>query len=257
MEGSLIRQLRKNRKLSLKELAEKTGLSVSYLSEIETGKKKPSLEVVQKLADALNVSVEAFFNNAGEVSNPEKPLSIGEKIRLFRQSKNLSLEELAELAGISASYLCQIEKGNVLPSLSTLTGLTKFLDIKPEELLNGGNNIGAKLKKLRTERGLTQVELAKKAGVSPALIGQLENGKVEPSIKTLEKLAQALSVTPCFFVTDDDGAENIFKIMNPALKELFLDPKVKSVLEMVADCTPEELSFILRFIELYKSHRKI
>ncbi|MGB9839784.1 helix-turn-helix domain-containing protein [Thermovenabulum sp.] len=257
MEGSLIRQLRKNRKLSLKELAEKTGLSVSYLSEIETGKKKPSLEVVQKLADALNVSVEAFFNNAGEVSNPEKPLSIGEKIRLFRQSKNLSLEELAELAGISASYLCQIEKGNVLPSLSTLTGLTKFLDIKPEELLNGGNNIGAKLKKLRTERGLTQVELAKKAGVSPALIGQLENGKVEPSIKTLEKLAHALSVTPCFFVTDDDGAENIFKIMNPALKELFLDPKVKSVLEMVADCTPEELSFILRFIELYKSHRKI
>ncbi|KYO67299.1 helix-turn-helix domain-containing protein [Thermovenabulum gondwanense] len=256
MEGSLIRQLRKNRKLSLKELAEKTGLSVSYLSEIETGKKKPSLEVVQKLADALNVSVEAFFNT-GEDSTPEKPLSIGEKIHLLRQRKNLSLEKLAELAGISASYLCQIEKGNVLPSLSTLTGLTKFLDIKPEELLNNSANMGAKLKKLRTERGLTQVELAKKAGVSPALIGQLENGKVEPSIKTLEKLAQALSVTPCFFVTDDDGAENIFKIMNPALKELFLDPKVKSVLEMVADCTPEELSFILRFIELYKSHRKI
>ncbi|MGB9812902.1 MAG: helix-turn-helix domain-containing protein [Thermovenabulum sp.] len=256
MEGSLIRQLRKNRKISLKELAEKTGLSVSYLSEIETGKKQPSLEVIQKLADALNVSKEAFFQKDNDDVSLEKPLSIGEKLNLLRQKKNLSLEKLAELAGISASYLCQIEKGIVLPSISTLNNLAKALGVEPQQIFASNANIGFKLKKLRTERGLTQVELAKKAGVSPALIGQLESGKVEPSIKTLEKIAQALSVTPCYFVTDDDSVENIFKIMNPSLKQLFLDPKVKSVLEMIADCTPEELAFILKFIELYKSHRK-
>lgn len=47
---SSFRQLRRERKLTLRQVEEMTGISNAYLSQIETGKiKKPSFEVVQKL----------------------------------------------------------------------------------------------------------------------------------------------------------------------------------------------------------------
>ena len=53
-----MRQLRTARKLSFKDLAEKTGMSVSYLNEIEKGKKYPKTDKVKKLSIALGVEKE-------------------------------------------------------------------------------------------------------------------------------------------------------------------------------------------------------
>jgi len=53
-----IRRLRQRKGFSLKELAEKSGLSHSYLNEIEKGKKYPKVEKLIGLAGALDVSVE-------------------------------------------------------------------------------------------------------------------------------------------------------------------------------------------------------
>ena len=52
IDSKLIRELRQNRNLTLQALAERAGLSVSYLSEIELGKKQPSLETIDRLAKA-------------------------------------------------------------------------------------------------------------------------------------------------------------------------------------------------------------
>jgi len=52
-------------------------------------------------------------------------------------------------------------------------------------------NLSSKLKMMRTQQGLTQLELAKKIGVSESYICQIENGKMI-SIKKLEKLAKVL-----------------------------------------------------------------
>lgn len=53
--GLKLRQLRTSKKLSQSELSEKSGLSVSYLNEIEKGKKYPKAEKVVTLAAALDV----------------------------------------------------------------------------------------------------------------------------------------------------------------------------------------------------------
>ena len=47
----------------------------------------------------------------------------------------------------------------------------------------------------REKRGLTQRELADKAGVSPGAIGQYETGRTKPRIETLFRIATALEVT--------------------------------------------------------------
>lgn len=51
-----------------------------------------------------------------------------------------------------------------------------------------------RLKKLREARGLTQEQLAEKAGVSRAYLARLEIGRHDPPLSTLEKLAKALKV---------------------------------------------------------------
>jgi hypothetical protein len=57
-----IRRLRQKKGLSLKELAEKSGLSHSYLNEIEKGKKYPKVEKLLGLAQALEISIDELVS---------------------------------------------------------------------------------------------------------------------------------------------------------------------------------------------------
>ena len=52
----------------------------------------------------------------------------------------------------------------------------------------------ARLKALRTKRGLTQTALAKKAGISREYLVRLEIGQQDPTLGTMTKLAKALKV---------------------------------------------------------------
>jgi transcriptional regulator with XRE-family HTH domain len=54
--------------------------------------------------------------------------------------------------------------------------------------------LSTRLKQLRHERGLTQADLAKGAGVTLSYIGRLEIGMHDPQLSTLRKLAKALKV---------------------------------------------------------------
>lgn len=55
--------------------------------------------------------------------------------------------------------------------------------------------VGANLRKLRTQRGLSLEKLAQKSGVSRAMLGQVELGQSAPTINVLWKIARALDVT--------------------------------------------------------------
>lgn len=52
-----------------------------------------------------------------------------------------------------------------------------------------------RIKKYRSERGLTQEELAEKVGVSRVYIGYVEQGRNTPSLEILEKITKALKVS--------------------------------------------------------------
>ncbi|PIC99617.1 helix-turn-helix domain-containing protein [Sporosarcina sp. P29] len=64
--GSILKSLRKERKLTLKELAGLTGVSISFLSQVERGKSSVTLESLKKVADALNVNPTVFFSGNEE-----------------------------------------------------------------------------------------------------------------------------------------------------------------------------------------------
>ncbi len=63
------------------------------------------------------------------------------------------------------------------------------------------NTIGSKIKKLRLEKDMTQEELARKADIPYATLLKIENDTVKnPTINTLQKLAQALGVSVDFLI---------------------------------------------------------
>jgi transcriptional regulator with XRE-family HTH domain len=61
-----LRELREARGISMRALATRSGLSANALSMIERGKTSPSVSTLYKLADALGVSITAFFGTESE-----------------------------------------------------------------------------------------------------------------------------------------------------------------------------------------------
>jgi len=55
--GNRVRALRRERQWTQVELAEMLGIDRSYLSEIETGKKDPSLRILKTIADGFGLSL--------------------------------------------------------------------------------------------------------------------------------------------------------------------------------------------------------
>ena len=63
--GELIADRRRAAELTLRQLADLTGISNPYLSQIERGLRRPSAEVLQQLSKALRVSAESLYLRAG------------------------------------------------------------------------------------------------------------------------------------------------------------------------------------------------
>lgn len=63
--GEYLREQRRSARLSLRQLADEAGVSNPYLSQIERGLRRPSADVLQRLAGALQISSEAMYARAG------------------------------------------------------------------------------------------------------------------------------------------------------------------------------------------------
>lgn len=57
----LVKKIRKEQHLTLKQLSIKSGVSTTHINDIEKGEKGPSLEIMIKLAKALNTSIESLY----------------------------------------------------------------------------------------------------------------------------------------------------------------------------------------------------
>ena len=77
--GSFIRSQREAAQVSVRQLAEKAGVSNPYLSQIERGLRKPSADVLSQIAKALRVSAEVLYVHAG-ILEPSEPSEVRDAI---------------------------------------------------------------------------------------------------------------------------------------------------------------------------------
>ena len=69
--------------------------------------------------------------------------------------------------------------------------------------MNGKFSLGEKLRQLRSERNISQRDLARQAGLSPNSISLIERDETSPSVATLQSLATALNIRMSYFFEEE------------------------------------------------------
>ncbi|SHF50996.1 helix-turn-helix domain-containing protein [Caloramator proteoclasticus] len=108
-------------------------------------------------------------------------------------------------------------------------------------------HIGDRIKKLRTEKQITQPELAKILGVSRSTIAMYENNEREPNIKTINKIADFFNVTTDYLLGRTDNPTGMIltnKELNNYLPEEAKQRKIEVEIEKKPNLTEEELKYI-------------
>jgi transcriptional regulator with XRE-family HTH domain len=102
--GKFIREQRKLAQLSVRKLADRAGVSNPYLSQIERGLRKPSAEILQQLAKALELSAETMYVQAGmlDVDAAPKPVDLPAAIRA---ASELTEEQRQALLSVYWSFV--------------------------------------------------------------------------------------------------------------------------------------------------------
>ncbi|HEU4840816.1 MAG TPA: helix-turn-helix transcriptional regulator [Ilumatobacteraceae bacterium] len=101
--GEFIKSQREVASMSVRRLADLAGVSNPYLSQIERGLRRPSAEVLQALAKALQISAETLYVRAGlltdeDAAAPSVREAIGRDPRLTPEQKQV-------LLGVYDSYV--------------------------------------------------------------------------------------------------------------------------------------------------------
>jgi transcriptional regulator with XRE-family HTH domain len=108
--GAFIREQRKTAQLSLRTLARRAGISNPYLSQIERGLRRPSADILQRVADALRISAESLYVQAGILE--ERRGGLDEHIRAAAE---LTESQKRALLGIYQVFLSEGDSAQATP----------------------------------------------------------------------------------------------------------------------------------------------
>lgn len=129
--------------------------------------------------------------------------NFGEKLRELREERNLSQKELGDkMGGITQQTIAQYEKKETVPKFETVSKIANALEINPnifysdfsQSVADDSEEIGERIKELRKSKGVSQKELAQKTGLSIGSIQGYEQGRYNPKLEAIVKIAGALGV---------------------------------------------------------------
>jgi transcriptional regulator with XRE-family HTH domain len=124
--GSFIRTQREAAQVSVRQLAEKAGVSNPYLSQIERGLRKPSADVLQQIAKALRVSAEVLYVRAG-ILEPSETSEVRDAIVT---DSAITERQKQVLLDIYTSFCQQNEAVSEEPTTEAIADVPNALEIQ-------------------------------------------------------------------------------------------------------------------------------
>ncbi|AZR72492.1 hypothetical protein BBF96_03305 [Anoxybacter fermentans] len=106
--GTKLREERKRRNLSQAEVGEGIGTSSSYISQLENGERKPSLENYLALISFFGVDFTYFLNT----EDNDKEI-VGREIKALREKRGWSIGELRDRSGVDFFRIGRAENGEI------------------------------------------------------------------------------------------------------------------------------------------------
>ncbi|HEU4681224.1 MAG TPA: helix-turn-helix domain-containing protein [Gemmatimonadales bacterium] len=92
--GAVLRRLREERGLTLRAIAERSGFSASFLSQVENEQASPSISSMERIAAALGVTLGEFFQTV-EQGNQVRVVRANARQNLYSQWSKARIESLA------------------------------------------------------------------------------------------------------------------------------------------------------------------
>jgi len=247
IRNSLSKVLRE-KEITLAQLAEENNIPIATLEQIYLGHKEFTPEILNKIADYLNISQEAIlFDSKKNIYD-----NIGIQLRQIREEKKMTLIQLGKISGVSYTHISEIERGKTCASLKTLEKLAIVLEIPTRYFFQLEENftLGDKVRRLREKQNLTQVQLAEKFGVSLSLIGQIETGRVKPALDTLQSIANVFGVNICYFLMTETE-EMSLRQANSGCATSY-----DKLIELTQGIQPQGFALIIDLINVLKTHNR-
>jgi transcriptional regulator with XRE-family HTH domain len=96
--------------------------------------------------------------------------------------------------------------------------------------------IGNRIKAIRKERGITQTDLALKAGISRTYLADIEGNRYAPSLKILGVIAEALNLKVSELIEDEEMelSESYIKVMQSAKKTGIKPERLAALIEFLS-----------------------
>lgn len=150
--GERIKEARKSVRLTQVELARTTGLSRSYIGDIEKDRYNPSISTLQLIASATGTPLEALIPSPQiqQTTSSENSISrldhlvadipikdeikLGDKLKSIRESKGLMQLDVCLALNIKQSTLANYENNRRIPLLAVLITLANYYDISLDYL---------------------------------------------------------------------------------------------------------------------------
>ena len=187
-ESSFIRERARTLGMTMKDLADRVGVSYSYMTQVARGRQNMGVKVQVRVESALKapakIAPAKCANRHGDVVTGESSY-----IRERARALGMSMRELAERAGVSYGYLSEISRGRRSMGVKVQARVASALEapvkvapaqpacIDPQVLWDRMN-----------AHGFSQNETARRAGISSAHLSQIMNGKSTPSAGVLKGL---------------------------------------------------------------------
>ena len=102
--GEFIRRQRQLHELTLRQLAEMSGISNAYLSQIERGLREPSEKVVGALADNLQLSADALYAHAGRARDGSVTPDASPVIEAIKADQRLTAKQRQALLTVYDAF---------------------------------------------------------------------------------------------------------------------------------------------------------
>lgn len=169
-----------------------------------------------------HINVDYFENLTGEIKTGEtgEVDEVGKRIKILRESKGLSIDELSNLTGFDKQRLEDIENGVIQPQLGTVMKLSRALDSALGRLVSG---MGTKLYSITKKNERKKISRSTSQKGKQNLYSYMS---LAPEVqgRHMEALIVQLEESPVKETSVHDGEEFIYILDGVA--ELFIDDKV-------------------------------
>src|SRR5277367_2827208 len=111
--GNSLRHLRKEKRMSLRVLAERTDFTAGFLSQIENGQASPSISSMEKIANALGVTLGQFFLSVNKQA--VNIVRVGDRAHMALDWSQAEISSLGSLSSASQfrAFMISIRPGGI------------------------------------------------------------------------------------------------------------------------------------------------